>query len=81
MKISPWATFQGMEVNQDSTRSVTILSYLLHKLQNRADNGNELAYVSIVELRRWGELILKGLNRPLQYFHWMKLEGCYFKEW
>ena len=54
IRISPWATFQGMKGDQDSTHAVTTFSYLLHELQNRADNGNELAYVSVVEPRVLG---------------------------
>ncbi|CUM56351.1 unnamed protein product, partial [Debaryomyces tyrocola] len=56
IRISPWATFQGMKADKDSTHAVTTFSYLLHELQKRADNGNELAYVSIVEPRVLGIL-------------------------
>ena len=54
IRISPWATSQGMKADQDSTHAVTTFSYLLHELQKRADSGNELAYVSIVEPRVLG---------------------------
>jgi len=54
IRISPWAKFQGMKAEQDSTHAVTTFSYLLHELQKRADNGNEFAYVSIVEPRVQG---------------------------
>ncbi|CUM57922.1 unnamed protein product, partial [Debaryomyces tyrocola] len=56
IRISPWAKFQGMKAEQDSTHPITTFSYLLHELQKRADNGNEFAYVSIVEPRVQGNL-------------------------
>jgi len=54
IRISPWAKFQGMKAEEDSTHPITTFSYVLHELQKRADNGNELAYVSIVEPRVQG---------------------------
>ena len=51
IRISPWAKFQGMKAEQDSTHPIITFSYLLHELQKRADNGNELAYVSVIEPR------------------------------
>lgn len=49
IRISPWTKFQGMKAEKD--RIITTFSYLLHELQRRADEGNELAYISIVEPR------------------------------
>ena len=56
IRISPWAKFQGMKAEQDSTHPITTFSYVLHELQKRADNGNEFAYVSIVEPRVQGNV-------------------------
>ena len=54
IRISPWAKFQGMDAEKDSTHPTTTLSYVLHELQKRADNGKGLAYVSVVEPRAQG---------------------------
>ena len=54
IRISPWAKFQGMDAEKDSTHPITTLSYVLHELQKRADNGKGLAYVSVVEPRAQG---------------------------
>lgn len=51
IRISPWATFQGMKSHQDEVHPYTTFSYLVHELQKRADAGNELAYISVVEPR------------------------------
>mmetsp|Transcript_5292 Transcript_5292/g.6017 ORF Transcript_5292/g.6017 Transcript_5292/m.6017 type:complete len:412 (+) Transcript_5292:1250-2485(+) len=56
IRISPWAKFQGMKAEEDSTHPITTFSYVLHELQKRADNGNEFAYVSIVEPRVQGNI-------------------------
>ncbi|CUM52299.1 unnamed protein product [Debaryomyces fabryi] len=54
IRISPWVKYRGVEVKKDSTHPITTFSHLLHELQKKADNGNELAYVSIVEPRVQG---------------------------
>jgi 2,4-dienoyl-CoA reductase-like NADH-dependent reductase (Old Yellow Enzyme family) len=51
IRISPWATFQGMTADNDEVHPITTFSYLLHELQKRADNGKQLAYISVVEPR------------------------------
>lgn len=56
IRISPWATFQGMKADGDDVHSITTFSYLVHELQKRANQGNELAYLSIVEPRASGIL-------------------------
>lgn len=56
IRISPWAKFQGMKAEEDSVHAITTFSYLLHELQKRADAGNELAYVSVVEPRVSGNM-------------------------
>ncbi|CUM64877.1 uncharacterized protein PRCAT00002493001 [Priceomyces carsonii] len=56
LRISPWAKFQNMLAEKDEVHPITTFSYLLHELQRRADKGNELAYISIVEPRAQGSL-------------------------
>lgn len=46
IRLSPWAIFQVSEPEGEE-----IHSYILNELQKRADEGNELAYVSLVEPR------------------------------
>lgn len=46
IRFSPWATFQVSEPEGEE-----IHSYILEQLQKRADEGNKLAYVSLVEPR------------------------------
>ncbi|EMG50356.1 hypothetical protein G210_4608 [Candida maltosa Xu316] len=46
LRLSPWARFQGVE-----TEGEEIHAYILKELQKRADNGHQLAYVSLVEPR------------------------------
>lgn len=54
IRISPWVMFRGVEIDKDSTHPITTFSHLLLELQKRADNGNELAFVSNVEPRVQG---------------------------
>ena len=49
LRLSPWAGFQGMEIEGEE-----IHSYILQQLQQRADNGQQLAYISLVEPRVTG---------------------------
>lgn len=46
VRLSPWATFQGVEPEGEELHS-----YILKEFQRRADEGNQLAYVSLVEPR------------------------------
>ncbi|CAI5760670.1 unnamed protein product [Candida verbasci] len=46
VRLSPWAKFQNM-----STEGEKLHSYILKELQKRADEGNQLAYISLVEPR------------------------------
>ncbi|KAG7665598.1 uncharacterized protein J8A68_000804 [[Candida] subhashii] len=46
VRLSPWAQFQNVVVEGEE-----IHKYILTQLQARADQGNELAYVSLVEPR------------------------------
>ena len=57
IRISPWAKFLGMKSEEDKeAHPVATYSYFLGQLQQRADAGKELAYVSIVEPRVAGNL-------------------------
>lgn len=56
IRISPWAKFQGMKAEEDVVHPITTFSYVLHELQKRANEGNQLAYVSIVEPRVQGNV-------------------------
>ena len=46
VRLSPWATFQNVDVEGEE-----IHSYIIDQLQERANSGNELAYISLVEPR------------------------------
>lgn len=46
VRLSPWAKFQNVD-----TEGEEIHSYILNELQKRADEGNQLAYISLVEPR------------------------------
>lgn len=46
VRLSPWATFQVSD-----PEGAEIHAYILDQLQKRADEGNELAYISLVEPR------------------------------
>ncbi|CAI5760672.1 unnamed protein product [Candida verbasci] len=48
IRLSPWAEIQGIT---EPESPIPVFSYLLKELQNRADQGNKLAYVSVVEPR------------------------------
>lgn len=57
IRISPWAKFLGMKSEEDKeAHPIATYAYLLGQLQQRADAGKELAYVSIVEPRVAGNL-------------------------
>lgn len=51
IRISPWASFQGMDAANGLVHPFTTYSYLLNELEKRAQRGHRLAYVSIVEPR------------------------------
>lgn len=52
IRLSPWAKFLGMKSNEDKeAHPIATYSYFLGELQKRADDGKQLAYVSIVEPR------------------------------
>ncbi|KAG5417457.1 hypothetical protein I9W82_005091 [Candida metapsilosis] len=55
IRFSPWATFQVSEPEGEE-----IHSYILRELQKRADEGNELAYLSYVEPRVSGIVDVKA---------------------
>ncbi|KGU25685.1 NADPH2 dehydrogenase [Candida albicans P57055] len=46
VRLSPWATFQNVDVEGEE-----IHSYIIDQFQERANSGNELAYISLVEPR------------------------------
>ncbi|WBW75291.1 NADPH dehydrogenase [Schizosaccharomyces osmophilus] len=56
IRLSPWAKFQGMKAEKDSVHPVTTFSYVVNELQKRANNGKQLAYLSLVEPRVQGNL-------------------------
>ena len=49
VRLAPWSSFLGMEIEGEE-----IHSYILQQLQQRADNGQQLAYISLVEPRVTG---------------------------
>lgn len=51
VRFSPWSTFQGMLAENDEVHPIATFGYLASELQKRADNGNELAYISLVDGR------------------------------
>ncbi|KAG2731367.1 hypothetical protein G9P44_005783 [Scheffersomyces stipitis] len=54
LRISPWAMVQGVGAQYEEVHPITTFSYLLNELQKRANQGNELAYISVVEPRVQG---------------------------
>lgn len=54
VRISPWAKFQGMLAEEDEVSPVANFSYFLSELERRAEKGQRLAYVSVVEPRVLG---------------------------
>lgn len=52
IRLSPWSTFQDIEVNDTETPEQ--FTYLFERLQKRADEGKELAYIHVVEPRLFG---------------------------
>lgn len=63
IRISPWAKFQGMYGADDPNGTENTYSYLIKELQKRADNGQELAYISLVEPRVDGNMDVATENR------------------
>lgn len=59
IRISPWAKYLGMKAEDDLTHPIVTYGYLLQEIQRRADQGNVLAYVSIVEPRVEGSMDVK----------------------
>ncbi|KAK6460752.1 NAPDH dehydrogenase [Scheffersomyces coipomensis] len=51
IRLSPWAKFQNMKAEEDVVHPITTFSYVINELQKRADVGNQLAYISLVEPR------------------------------
>ncbi|ABN66087.1 NADPH dehydrogenase [Scheffersomyces stipitis CBS 6054] len=51
IRISPWATYHNMKAHKDAVHPLTTFSYLVHELQQRADKGLGIAYISVVEPR------------------------------
>ncbi|ODV95572.1 hypothetical protein PACTADRAFT_50275 [Pachysolen tannophilus NRRL Y-2460] len=61
IRVSPWAEFGGMKGENESIHPIVGIGYLLSELQQRANKGNELAYISIVEPR-----VNAGFTIPLE---------------
>ncbi|ODQ47752.1 hypothetical protein PICMEDRAFT_15658 [Pichia membranifaciens NRRL Y-2026] len=51
VRLSPYMEYQGGLGKDSEINPIVIWGYILSELQNRADKGNELAYISIVEPR------------------------------
>ncbi|EPY52257.1 hypothetical protein SPOG_04985 [Schizosaccharomyces cryophilus OY26] len=51
IRLSPWIKFQGMKAEEDTVHPITTFSYVVNELQKRANDGKQLAYLSIVEPR------------------------------
>ncbi|KAI5956836.1 hypothetical protein KGF54_000454 [Candida jiufengensis] len=65
IRLSPWAEIQGI---YEETSPIPQFSYFLDQLQKRANNGQELGYVSVVEPRVQGVVTadledMKGSNQ------------------
>ncbi|KAK6458173.1 NADPH dehydrogenase [Scheffersomyces xylosifermentans] len=56
IRISPWATFQSMKAHNDTVHPYATFGYLVHELQKRANEGKQIAYISVVEPRVSGIL-------------------------
>lgn len=56
IRLSPWATYQGMKAADDDIHPITTFSYYVNELEKRAKQGNRLAYISIVEPRVSGAI-------------------------
>lgn len=54
IRISPWAQFQGMKGKNSEVHPLATFGYLLSELQRRANEGKQLAYVSVVDPRVQG---------------------------
>ena len=63
LRISPWLTFQGMLTKGAEIDPLTTYSYILHELEKRAQKGNRIAYVSIIEPRVDGNSTVKKENQ------------------
>ncbi|EDK36121.2 hypothetical protein PGUG_00219 [Meyerozyma guilliermondii ATCC 6260] len=63
LRISPWLTFQGMSTKGAEIDPLTTYSYILHELEKRAQKGNRIAYVSIIEPRVDGNSTVKKENQ------------------
>ncbi|ODV58954.1 alkene reductase [Ascoidea rubescens DSM 1968] len=54
IRLSPWAQHGGMKGTFSDLHPIATFGYVISELQKRADNGNQLAYISIVEPRASG---------------------------
>lgn len=54
IRLSPWSTFQAMGGDESEVHPISQFGYFLGQLQKRANEGQEIAYVSVVEPRVWG---------------------------
>ncbi|KAK6458691.1 NAPDH dehydrogenase [Scheffersomyces xylosifermentans] len=51
IRLSPFSTFQGMLAENEEVHPIASFGYILSELQRRANEGNKLAYVSLVDSR------------------------------
>lgn len=73
LRISPWALYQEMKGEFDDCHPYAQFSYLLKELQKRADNGNELAFISVIEPRVSGSVdieIKSNISNSFMYDIW-----------
>lgn len=55
VRLSPYAEIQGGLGKNSEVNPIVIWGYILSEIQNRADKGDELAYISVVEPRIQGD--------------------------
>lgn len=63
IRLSPWATFQGVKAENEDVSPVVQVGYLLSELEKRAKAGNKLAYISVVEPRVSGSLDVESKDQ------------------
>lgn len=51
IRLSPWSSYNSMINVREEVHPYTTFSYVVNELQRRADNGDQLAYISVVEPR------------------------------
>lgn len=80
VRLSPYAEIQGGLGKNSEVSPVIIWGYIFSQLQNRADKGDELAYISIVEPRIQGDKEVDEKDCKID-FSWPRLlwKGILFR--